>query len=189
MVNKATEQMNTAPSPRWRKRKQDLPAQLLPCLPVFVHLCYLHDTARLGNFWNIRTLTLAIKTLAALKKPHAGAGDRSFTIGDKTRAQLLQGRKYNGSRTKMQEYFVMTIHPSIELFLRIKEPLQEAFVKAEIKPPGQRHPHVWAQEALATDIGSRLAFCVTYTRDAMEISSYVTSNTIRDLSKVNLSVR
>ncbi|BAE56957.1 hypothetical protein F9C07_2276990 [Aspergillus flavus] len=145
MVNKATEQMNTAPSPRWRKRKQDLPAQLLPCLPVFVHLCYLHDT----------TLTLAIKTLAALKKPHAGAGDRSFTIGDKTRAQLLQGRKYNGSRTKMQEYFVMTIHPSIELFLRIKEPLQEAFVKAEIKPPGQRHPHVWAQEALATDIGSR----------------------------------
>ncbi|GAB1208781.1 hypothetical protein APSETT445_007542 [Aspergillus pseudonomiae] len=119
------------------------------------------------------------------KKPRAGAGDRSFTIGDKTREQLLQGRKYLGNRTRRQGLFHVTIHSCIDLFLRIEEAPQEVVVKAEIKPPGQRHPHAWAQEALATDTGSRLAFRVTYTRDAIETSHYVTSNLVRDLYKAN----
>ncbi|KAJ6180692.1 hypothetical protein N7519_011153 [Penicillium mononematosum] len=119
------------------------------------------------------------------ENPRARAGDRSFTAGDKTRQELLQGRRYLGTRMKMQGMFVVTIHSCIELFLRVEEPLQEVIVRAEIKPPGQRHPHVWAQETLATDPGSLLAFCVMYTREAVETSSYVTSNVVRDLYKAN----
>jgi hypothetical protein len=37
---------------------------------------------------------------------------------------------------------------------------------------------VWARETLSTDPGSRLAFRVTYSRDAVEISSYATSNLV-----------
>lgn len=134
------------------------------------------------------TFTLAAETLVTpweRKKPRTGAGDRSFTVGDKTREELLQGRKYFGTRAKRHNLFVVTVHSCIELFLHIEKPPKEATVKAEIKPPGQRHPHVWAQETLATDPGSRLAFCVTYTRDAVETSSYVTSNLVRDLYKAN----
>ncbi|KAJ5424672.1 hypothetical protein N7445_010645 [Penicillium cf. griseofulvum] len=119
------------------------------------------------------------------KKPRACAADRSFTVGEKTRQELLKGRKYLGTRTKMKGMFVVTIHSCIELFLRIEEPLQEVIVRAEIIPPGQRHPHVWAQEMLATDPGSRLAFCVRYTWDAVETASYETSNLVRDLYKAN----
>jgi hypothetical protein len=81
--------------------------------------------------------------------------------------------------------FVVTIHSCIQLFRRIEEPPREVIVKAEIKPPSQRHPHVWAQETLATDPGSRLAFRIMYTRGDVETSSYVTSNMVRDLCKAN----
>ncbi|KGO39200.1 hypothetical protein PEX1_063420 [Penicillium expansum] len=118
------------------------------------------------------------------KKPRADASNRSFTIGDKTREELLRGRKFLGTRRE-KGIFVVTIHSSIQLFLRIEEPPRQVTVKAEIKPPGQRHPHVWAQETLATDPGSRLAFCVMYTRDDVKISSYATSNMVRDLYKAN----
>ncbi|KAJ5284085.1 hypothetical protein N7505_002065 [Penicillium chrysogenum] len=134
------------------------------------------------------TFTFATEVSATLRErkiPRACAGGRSFTVGDKTRQELLRGRKYLGTRTKMQGMFVVTIHSCIELFLRIEEPLQEVIVKAEIKPPGQRHPQVWAQETLATDPGSRLAFCVTYTKNAVETLSYVTSNVVRDIYKAN----
>jgi hypothetical protein len=77
------------------------------------------------------------------------------------------------------------VHSFIELFLQVEKPPEEAIVKAEIKPPGQRHAHVWARETLSTDPGSRLAFRVTYSRDAVEISSYATSNLVRDLYKAN----
>ncbi|KAJ5208038.1 hypothetical protein N7449_002417 [Penicillium cf. viridicatum] len=73
----------------------------------------------------------------------------------------------------------------MESFSSIEEPPREVIVKAEIKPPGQRHPHVWAQETLATDPGSRLAFRAMYTMDDVETSSYVTSNMVRDLYKAN----
>lgn len=118
------------------------------------------------------------------KKPRACALDRSFTVEDKTREELLQGRKYLGTR-RGHGMFVVTIHSCIQLFLRIEEPPREVIIKAEIKPPGQRHPHVWAQETLATDPGSRLAFRAMYTRDDVETSSYVTSNMVRDLYKAN----
>lgn len=118
------------------------------------------------------------------KKPRACALDRSFTVEDKTREELLQGRKYLGT-WRGHRMLVVTIHSCIHLFLRIEEPPREVIVKAEIKPLGQRHPHVWAQETLATDPGSRLAFRAMYTRDNMEISSYVTSNMVRDLYKAN----
>lgn len=133
------------------------------------------------------TFTLVTETQVTpweRKKPRAGASDRSFTVGDKTREELLQGRKYLGIR-RGQGMFVVTIHSCIHLFLRIEEPPREVIVRAEIKPPGQRHPHVWAQETLATDPGSRLAFCVMYTEDALETSYYVTSNAVRDLYKAN----
>lgn len=118
------------------------------------------------------------------KKFRACALDRNFTVEDKTREELLQGRKYLGTR-RGQEMFVVTIHSCIHLFLRIEEPPREVIVKADIKPPGQRHPHVWAQETLATDLGSRLAFHVTYTKDDVETSSYVTSNMVRNLYKAD----
>ncbi|KAK1139819.1 hypothetical protein N8T08_011144 [Aspergillus melleus] len=119
------------------------------------------------------------------KKPRAGAGDRSFTIGDQTREQLLQGRKYLGNWKKALGIFSVTIHSCIELLLRLKERPTELIVKAEIKPPGQRHPPAWARETLATDPDSPLAFYVTYTRKAMETSSYVTSSLVRDIYKAN----
>ncbi|KAH8429534.1 uncharacterized protein LDX57_007198 [Aspergillus melleus] len=119
------------------------------------------------------------------KKPRAGAEDRSFTIGDQTREQLLQSRKYLGSWKKALGIFSVTIHSCIELLLRLNERPTELTVKAEVKPLGQRHPQAWAQETLATDPGSRLAFYVTYTRKAVETSSYVTSNLVRDLYKAN----
>lgn len=134
------------------------------------------------------TFALAAETLVRpweSKKPHAGAGDRSFTIGDKTQMELLQGRKYLGTRTKRGDLFVVTVHSCIQLFLHVENPPKEAIVKAEIKPPGQRHPHVWARETLATDAGSRLAFCVTYTRNGVVTSSYMTSNEVKDLYKSN----
>jgi hypothetical protein len=134
------------------------------------------------------TFTLAVEALVApweRRPPRAGAGDRSFTVGDRTREELLQGRKYFGTRTRRGNLFVVTVHSFIELSLQVEKPPDEAIVKAEIKPPGQRHPHVWAQESRQTDAGSRLAFCVTYSRDAVETSSYVTSNLVRDLYKAN----
>ncbi|KAL3472128.1 hypothetical protein BJX99DRAFT_236164 [Aspergillus californicus] len=81
--------------------------------------------------------------------------------------------------------FIVITHSCIQLFLRIEKPPKEAIVKAEIKPRGQRHPHVRAQETLTTDPGSRLAFRVTYTRDSVVTSSYVTSNLVKDLHKAD----
>ncbi|KAJ5164767.1 uncharacterized protein N7500_006597, partial [Penicillium coprophilum] len=101
------------------------------------------------------------------KKPRACAADRSFTVGEKSRQELLQGRKYLGTRTKRQVMFV------------------EVILKAEIRPPSQRHLHVWVQETLPIDPESRLTFCVMYTTDTMETSSSVTSNLVKDLYKAN----
>jgi hypothetical protein len=134
------------------------------------------------------TLTLAVEALVAAwerRPPRAGAGDRTFTVSDRTREELLQDRKYFGTRTRRNNLFVVTVHSFIELFLQVEKPPDEAIVKAEIKPPGQRHPHVWAQESRQADAGSRLAFRVTYSRDAVETSLYMTSNLVRDLYKAN----
>lgn len=137
---------------------------------------------------NHGTLALAIETaIFPWKRRNArpSAGDRSYTIGDKTREELLRGRKYLGNRTRKQGFLGLTIHSCIELLIRTEEPQQEVTVKAEIRPPGQRHLNVWAKEALTTDPGSRLAFCITYKMGIAETSSYVTSNLDRDLYKAN----
>jgi hypothetical protein len=119
------------------------------------------------------------------KNPRSRAGDRGSTIGDKTGEQLLRGRKYLGSPPKGKGLFVVTVHSCTELSLPIEEPLSEAIVKADIKPPGHRHPHVRAREMLLTDSGSRLAFCITYTRGGMKKSSYVTSKLTRAAYRAN----
>lgn len=100
------------------------------------------------------TFAVATKTLKPWesKKSRPDASDRSFTVGDKTREKLLQGRKYLG--TRKHELFALIIHSCIELFLSIEKHPQGAIFKAEIKPSGQRHPHVWAREALPASNGS-----------------------------------
>lgn len=70
------------------------------------------------------------------ENPYADAGDRSFTIGEETRGQLPQGRKYLGDRARKQGLFVIAIYSCIGLFLYIMVSLHEAIVKAEIKLPG-----------------------------------------------------
>ncbi|KAL3460047.1 hypothetical protein BJX64DRAFT_300957 [Aspergillus heterothallicus] len=107
--------------------------------------------------------TLAVEALVApweRRPPRAGAGGRSFTVGDRTREELLQGRKYFGTRTRRNNLFVVTVHSFIELFLQVEKPPDEAIVKAEIKPPGQRHPH-----------GESVADIITKPRQFVTVSS------------------
>jgi hypothetical protein len=89
------------------------------------------------------TLTIETPVIPWEKKMSGSrAGDQSFTIGDKTREQLLRGRRYAGSQARAKGLFVVTVHSCIELVLRIEGRLKEGIVKAEIEPPGQRHPHI-----------------------------------------------
>ncbi|KAJ5587269.1 uncharacterized protein N7459_003034 [Penicillium hispanicum] len=134
------------------------------------------------------TLALAIETPVIpweRRNTRPTAGGRSYTIGDGTREELLRGRKYLGNGTRKQGFLGLTIHSCIEIPFRTKEPQEEVIVKAEIKPPGQRHPNAWAKKALTTDPGSRLAFCISYKMGTAETSSYVTSNLDRNLYKAN----
>ncbi|CAI7626307.1 unnamed protein product [Penicillium viridicatum] len=65
------------------------------------------------------TFTLVVEipiTPRERKKLRACALDRNFTVEDKTREELLHGRKYLGTR-RGQGMFVVTIHSCIQLLL------------------------------------------------------------------------
>lgn len=144
------------------------------------------DTSRVcvGDHGTFAVVTKALKPWES-KKSRSGASDRSFTVGDKIRQQLLQGRKYLG--TKKDRLFALIIYSCIGLFLSIEKHTHRAIVKAEIKPPGQRNPHVWAREALLVSNGSwiTVGFSRYVYKGCWETCSYVTSNLLRDVYTAN----
>lgn len=135
---------------------------------------------------NAGVYTLTTEALFAIQETKARrdhTGNREFTIGDRTRQDLLNGRRYKG--TLKRNHLSVTIHSSIELTIPVEPAPEEVIVRVEIKPIGQTHPNLWAQETSATEHGSRLAFRVTYKRNAVDESLFITSDKPRDAYKAN----
>ncbi|PYI10444.1 hypothetical protein BO78DRAFT_404226 [Aspergillus sclerotiicarbonarius CBS 121057] len=83
----------------------------------------------------------------------------------KTRMQLLNGgRHFNGCSRGDQR---------IDIYLPIN--IIGFLVRAELNA-NERHPHCWAQKALDSDTGARLAISVTREEDGESITTYATNN-------------
>ncbi|EAW20778.1 uncharacterized protein NFIA_113060 [Aspergillus fischeri NRRL 181] len=98
----------------------------------------------------------------------------------KTRMELLNsGRFYKGCKRPGD---TVTAELPMYVIAAIKVPPDQLDakhnlrVRAELKPPGERHPNRWATQARDSDPGARLGITVTREEGDRKITTYATNN-------------
>ncbi|GIJ84591.1 hypothetical protein Asppvi_003438 [Aspergillus pseudoviridinutans] len=111
------------------------------------------------------------------KRPPA---DKELVPVYTTRMELLHGGRLYKGRKRYRNTFTATLPMGVVAAIKAQPGERDAkhdlLVRAELKPPGERHPNLWATQALPSDPGARVGITVTRTEGDRTITTYATND-------------